>query len=132
MQPGPELDALIAEHIFGCIPMNSNDWETAHGYKRDSVPRFAQAHASVNSVRVFRVSAPNDYYAPPLPYSTDIRHAFEIVDHFSRYFDIWKDSDGKWFAQIGLVSKFRVEGISAPHVICLAALKAIESEFGTL
>ena len=98
MNPGRELDALVAEKVFG---------ETIFKHKAD--------------------------WEPP-EYSTDISAAWEVVNKLSGgfYFSI----DGQWRSQltgkISWRSRFKpsldapyISGDTAPHAICLAALKAV-------
>ena len=96
MKPGRELDALVAEKIFGFeIPNPGGMWETA-----------------------------------PLPYSTSISAAWEVVEKMNLLDPermLFRKENGYWV--IGSLmdqpaeiwEKFACE--SAPHVICLAALK---------
>ena len=109
LKPGRELDALIAEKIFGwsldpnrasddiCWLMPPGGWHVAK-----SVPQ----------------------------YSTDIAAAMEVVEKLSEYgwhFSLTRTADGSvvaffhkdWFRR----NEKLIE--TAPHAICLAALKAV-------
>lgn len=107
MKPGRELDALVARHIFArfwtdlyWIDFNQCEWR--HG----------------------------DYQ----PYSTDIAAAWEVVEKMLRpdrdySFSIQTNSAGKsgWF-HCRFNGEFGGAAPTAPHAICLAALKAVGVE----
>lgn len=115
MKPGRELDALIAEKVMGFGPelyqprgvgYRPDTWVYAiNDYKQDGVP-------------VYVVDCPS--------YSTDIGDAWRVVERLSLPFEMWSDDErdayrvrfdldrGKWLS-----------AHSAPHAICLAALKAV-------
>ena len=103
MQPGRELDALVAEKVMG--------------YKvRD------EEHYEVPPLRAI-------YWIPK--YSTDIAAAWMVVEKLKGLEPelSWSDEDHCWFVHF---QKSRPSicpfGITAPHAICLAALKAIGHE----
>lgn len=60
-----------------------------------------------------------------LSYSTDISAAWEVVEkvksEYSVTIDTCLEHEGKWLCTFAY---HQVEGDSAPHAICLAALKA--------
>lgn len=112
--PGRELDALVAEKITGLIDIairatscDSTDLTHAFDGKYHLVPH----------------------------YSTDIATAWEVVDKVLSmpHTEFHLDYDGEWNAQ------FRIDvtdrqytdcysySKSAPHAICLAAIKAVEA-----
>jgi hypothetical protein len=111
MQAGRELDALIAEKVMGYVPPRPG----TVGYDMKDLPRNRVPH-----------------------YSTDIAAAWQVVEKLNLlskmkdgclYFDpslnkwvISEWSGGREFAEGS------VEADTAPHAICLAALKAIGVE----
>lgn len=127
LEPGPELDALVAEKVLGWSyqtfpgPME----HVRHWYSTSPCPNDP-AHES------FMGRCP--------PYSTSIAHAWEVVPRILGNHPDWllgrDDRDGKEFwcfyeelgdvydTYVGAVSP---EGQDAPHAICLAALKAVEA-----
>jgi hypothetical protein len=102
LKPGRELDDLVARKVFGFIPRFDGGYrDGAHGLH------------------------------PERPYSTDIEAAWELFS--LPHFDAWalgrKASDGKWWVFNPYV---HLEGVvtiaigdTAPHAICLAALRAV-------
>lgn len=116
MEPGKELDALIAEKIFG-EDQTPRDVDSGH-----TIPHFP---------KVFIPYIPRNY-------STDIAAAWEVVNHMrnKHWRDVltlfspeqecatpWRAFFSKKFVEID-EDKFE-SGESAPHAICLAALKAV-------
>lgn len=103
MKPGRELDALIAEKVMGLEP-----WPEQQEAKPCSCPS----------------------------YSTDIAAAWQIVKKFEREASICSCPYGGWQASFiwldsNPYSNECLEwsyGETAPHAICLAALKAIETK----
>ena len=109
MKPGRDLDALVAEKVMGM-----KVWK----------------HDGSCGCRM----ADNDY----LPnFSNDIAAAWEVVEKMRNpktavsLATIWDHADGgkfKWVAKIEFFGSDRFEfalADSAPHAICLAALKAV-------
>jgi len=116
LKPGRELDALIAEKVMG-IPVTKEQ---------------------------------GDYWPPPDPgknfstqpipdYSTDISAAWEVVEHMRTKH--WRDAFTLFSPEIENATEWRAffakkfvsvddskfeSGESAPHAICLAALKSVE------
>lgn len=99
MKPGKELDALIAEKVTGWKP--SGLLGKDHKY------------------------AVKEFYEPP-HYSTDIAAAWEVVDKIAPLDDFrLAFRNGEWFAEFSsMINQFAQAG-TAPHAICLAALKAV-------
>lgn len=64
-------------------------------------------------------------------YSTDIAAAWEAVDRIrggsSGYFQITTVDSGGFEACVDLVRMIRAQGKTAPHAICLAALKLMNA-----
>ena len=114
MEPGRELDALIAEKVMG--------WrKTRGGYTNDLTKQWSVPEKQL-----------------PL-YSTSIKAAWEVVEKLrgkGYYFDLDGDKDGgargeliPWIAEFSNVNKKKYSGYAktAPHAICLAALEAIKT-----
>lgn len=116
MKPGRELDALIAEMVMGFEPWPVQDpmWE-CKAFKARYVP-YGQAAKPCE----------------PPAYSTDIAAAWKVVEKVlfpSRMFDfeIWNTNGVRdWGASFNVgCGVVKAAGESAPHAICLAALKAV-------
>lgn len=123
MDAGRELDALIAEKVFG---LNlENGWLRS----QNGDPKYWQ-----NKNNEFIT----DSFAP---YSTDIKDAWEVVEKVKTQLGedaivIWF-KNGEWTVVVedfnylelsGLNSKAWASAKTAPHAICLAALKAVGYE----
>lgn len=110
LKPGRELDALIAEKVMGLTlkPMP-----------------LSQADGSVKEELTFW-DGPRLLRLPP--YSTRIAAAWEVVEKIkaNHALTIHAESlSGGWLLHID--RDIKIGGATAPHVICLAALKAIGS-----
>lgn len=103
MNPGRELDALIAEKVFGLKTEN-------YGY-------FLVERVDPSNIKGIY---PIDYLIPE--YSTSIGAAWEVVDKLQDYSFILQTLDRTWQARFG-VHWGRSD--TAPHAVCLAALKAV-------
>lgn len=122
LQPGRELDALIAEKVMGYKNVFSL-CPRCRGVLTEGL--FTAAYGC------FKCQWSINYSEDPIlakKYSTEISAAFEVVEKTKllknyllyQYEDIWviQDHSERGFC----------EGTTAPHVICLAALKAIGVE----
>jgi hypothetical protein len=108
MKPGRELDVLVAEKVMGV--KNPPETELSDGYV-----------------------VTMDVYLIPKPYSTDIAAAWEAVEKLRINFPemklsvYTKGSEG-WGCEFSCKNEFGWDveqiGSTAPHAICLAALKA--------
>lgn len=100
MKPGRELDALIAEKVMGLI-------------------------TDLDRQTVWDVYEKPGY---PLPhYSTDIASAWLVVEKLDLHLELLtykKKSKTEWCAIFDIDDEGW--GATAPHAICLAALKAVE------
>lgn len=119
MNPGPELDRLVAEKVMGWTGSNGEAWK-ANGIATDYVVGGA------------------DLGLHP---STNIAHAWEVVDHLRKtkkvHIIVWPDDvkdvyQAADFTEQGFGDHWidgdidrLSEAPSAPHAICLAALRAI-------
>ena len=102
MKPGPELDALVAEKVMGL----GNDWCLHVG-----------VHPPCGS-------------PCPIDYSTDIAAAWQVVEKIGNASLVNHASGGAWHVEFELKggSLPYDTGDTAPHAICLAALKAVGVE----
>lgn len=113
MKPGREMDALVAERVFGLK-------YRARWFMGVIDPRSPDGTN-------MRPMGDMDYPAPP--YSTDIAAAWEVVEKFGQAFDRLYFSGGKWECWIepSVGERAQEFGDSAPHAICLAALSAVQA-----
>ncbi len=123
MEPGRELDALIAEKVMGIEPWPiQNPCWGVKAFKAKFVPYGQEAKPC---------EAPS--------YSTDIAAAWKVVEKLQEYNPFWEE-DGwlsfqlspavgvnskEWYANFG-DSTTGAYGKTAPHAICLAALEAVQ------
>lgn len=103
MPPGRELDALIAEKVMGA--------------KHNAGGMFVYSNAK------------GELEIDPLAYSTDIAHAWEVVEKLNLLEEnqMWHDKN---LYKIGVQDMYTGQesvcsSSSAAHAICLAALKAL-------
>ena len=102
LEPGRELDALIAEKVMG-----------------------------IKEGQVFQTSKGSYSYKPYPYYSTDIAAAWEVVEKLSAVWsfelETYRDNSIRCFFRQHDHQELCVMQFSnsAPHAICLAALKAI-------
>lgn len=115
MKPGRELDALVAEKMMG-LEIANYTGETHEG------------------IRVIRVNNPSKVVLAPKPYSTDIAAAWEVVEKMASVANEWT-FEFRYTNVAVRVTDNNLNGISvlevqdtAPHAICLAALKAVGVE----
>lgn len=142
MKPGDELDALVAEKIFGCKVLRATD-EGLSQKEYEHLRRWGPKCGCEGLSHDFWIG---DECSFPAPYSADIAAAWEVVekmrspgshrDCFSLYsptdtVDDWYACfDRKWHGRslesVGPDAYLEFEsGESAAHAICLAALKAV-------
>lgn len=117
MKPGRELDILVAEKVMG-ISMAPVHRKASYGIAPGAI-NYAQDHI---------------YHPEQEPYSSDIAAAWEVVEKIrKRNFPLTLNHQGKnWWEAIfwdETDDRWKGEGSSAPHAICLAALKAVGYEF---
>lgn len=108
IDPGRELDALVAENVMGASRLEG---------------QFIKEIDPVSKT----VSVGTEWYYPP--YSTDIRDAWEVVEKLLKkhwYFNL-RCHDGEWSVLLDKqVDGDEIRAPTAPHAICLAALKALK------
>jgi hypothetical protein len=132
MKAGRELDALIAEKVMGC---NVYCVDPNYNYK-DPAKMWRCDCPGANSIGD-RPHADDGFDGEIKPYSTDIAAAWKVVEKM-RESHQWiriECFDGKWEAgPVEVCGEDYIDNnveslVSAPHAICLAALKAIGHEF---
>lgn len=109
MEAGRELDALVAETVMGCTPYL--DTECPIPYLRCGC-----AHEEHET--------PDDNDTGLAHYSTDIADAWEVMEKCDNCIEIGR-SGSIWTCIIGAADPIIAEADTAPHAICLAALKAL-------
>lgn len=127
MKPGRELDALIAEKVMGWRPIIRSEW-----------PCIALANTPDNEKEIafLRAADLRGQYEDIPNYSTDIAEAWEIIKKLIEYNPFWEEKNclyfqlsptnpAGWMCNFG-DSRHIEYGDTAPHAICLAALKAVE------
>jgi hypothetical protein len=123
MKPGRELDALIAEKVFG------------HPVERDERGVLSIGPADWDWIR----NEGHELMNPVPAYSEDIAAAWEVVqkvwgaawfrlertDKYPEATPVWDAGEITYsMGENGIHNP--VEGETAPHAICLAALKAVQ------
>lgn len=118
IEPGPRLDALIAEKVFGCSPFIGPSEKYECGCK----PMNPSHETMIGS------------WSRIPEYSTDIKAAWEIISNppgyglCEFYLSACRHHKYAWHCSINFGSGEEEYGYSAPHAICLAALKAVGVE----
>lgn len=108
MKPGRELDALVAEKVMGWKDIRFGDETSVSGSVGFGLP------VSGHPRRAFP------------PYSTDIAAAWAVVEELELPFEIHSDDwHSRWDARFNLDRGEWCQASTAPHAICLAALKAM-------
>lgn len=118
MQPGRELDALVAEKVMG-LPVK---WAT-DPYREIGMPEKGRQP-------YLKGVAGGVYYdwADVPKYSTDIAAAWAVVERFTRLnYDVALHTtrEGWTCAFRGALLADAAQAPTAAHAICLAALKAV-------
>ena len=124
MKPGRELDVIVAEKVMGLKDVRKITDPMAQGAFGDILysaekPDPYPDNAGIWLGHLTRVPS----------YSTDIAAAFEVWDKLNnKRWALEKCLDDRWSVFVELQYEGRVSiatGESAPHAICLAALKAV-------
>ena len=125
MKVGPELDALVAEKVMGW----EKDCPEAAGWWEGS----QYAVSNENGLPARGEDGDADRWRP----SEDIGQAWEVVEKMKTDTEPWpgticrqKNSLGiwEWYVELGEAGDAFASSQSAPHAICLAALKAVGVE----
>jgi hypothetical protein len=132
LKPSRELDALIAEKVMGWRPMQSfpfkqEDWPAFCDLDGREIWQGDIPHFSTDIAAAWEVveKIPMTIYAPGAPYADG-----EYCNHGQDYDDEDDPTGiGPWAAEADHPDKARlsdrVYGVSGPHAICLAALRAV-------
>ena len=118
MNPGRELDALIAEKVMGLKNIRYiKDWSFL---EPDLASDLTEDHVNAKARGADAVVVPF--------YSTDIGAAWEVVDKFKEYqlLKIYYPSQEQTLYVVSFKRGCERSAETAPHAICLAALKAVE------
>lgn len=119
MNPGIELDVLVAEKVMGLKVVKNKSGSKLGGY-----------YYTIGEPNWFDIQGDMQLSNPVPPYSEDIAAAWQVVEKlrgFSRLydFDLYGYGDDEWTATFTTDAEFKAFGESAPHAICLAALRAV-------
>jgi hypothetical protein len=138
MNPSRELDLLIGLKV---VPFEYDTLTLKCPHCGHQEPDYVEL--AMERVEPFRIKCtrivdleknyPCDwrYYSPP-PYSTEIAAAWKVVEkaaegQFIEVYNAVLDPQAKemdWNCRIGKNGEFEASAKTAPHAICLAALKA--------
>lgn len=133
LKPGAELDLLVAEKVMGwkfyCVkrgkyihfiaqvPGEPEPWKHSRNDSEDNYVRGC--HADYNPMK--HIMSMPDFHP-----STSIADAWEVVEKMG-FNCLWKDATG-WTCRFYGVRAAESSASTAPHAICLAALKAVMKE----
>jgi len=112
MNPGRELDALVAEKVMGWKQVE----EFAEMFDREGF---------LLGTTTWRDDEGDPAFLPE--YSTDISATWEVIEKFEGY-KIWKSPFSDSFYEVILLTKsssYIARGTSFPEVVCKAALLAV-------
>jgi hypothetical protein len=138
-EPGPELDVLVAEKVMGLdLSMFTKFDEIINAIKREENPHLLGLHAKRLTKLCSSGQTKTNRAAPR--YSTDIRAAWEVVEKVceDRSLIIFtglgttcvtnRDEFGEHEYLAGWGDGPLIDAIAttAPHAICLAALRACD------
>lgn len=135
MQPGRELDAKVASAMgieFVRIMVGEDPWAREILMLVGAGCKCNQCEKTGNVVMVHGPLMHGMVYPEVRPYSTDIAAAWEVVEKLALTFELgWLPADKglNWDASFG-EKRGSEDGTTtyadtAPHAICLSALKAI-------
>lgn len=116
LKPGRDLDALIAEKVMGWTPNYPGGWP----HPPKNIPNRKKYIDSHDGTTVIPA------------YSTSIEAAWEVVDKlggnmFQLHYDTRYGTEGVKGWSVILDGSVMCQFVdTAPHAICLAALKAVE------
>lgn len=118
MNPGRELDALVAEKVMELKNIRKLNTEAIKDFVYDRPNLITGLHVIEDLVP---------------EYSTDIAAAWEVVERLAEYhgnkcdLDYGEFLEGLWTVRFGFGND-SCSAETAPHAICLAALKVVEKE----
>ena len=131
LQPGRELDALVAERLF-----NARWWKSNATGKRALFMPDRKHGDWFTSFAAGTESLCRDWEYPVPPCSTDIAAAWQVVEGLRPEYGFWIDGDDGYVVEFqhGMPAMAdyrhgRASALTAPEAICKAALLAkFESE----
>ena len=129
MEPGKELDALIAKKVMGVTPKRiaiaTNDGGKSSAATEGGIFSESDIKQWVKDHPLYELGY-WEYYAH---YSTDLGSAWQVVEKFY-WVSLGRGKGGVWACEFREYEKLELtkRGLSpmvgtAPHAICLAALK---------
>lgn len=117
LKPGKDLDALVAQKVFG---LKVKRWSDNISGNPDNA----------NTHYWYEIEGDKAFTVVP-PYSTDIKAAWEVAAKFPDRFmveRVYHNGEG-WVCELALGhGGYWAHGHTAEHAICLAALEAIKGE----
>ena len=121
LQPGPELDALVAEKVMEWVRRNGSWYDTF----RPPYRATQEQGYWVTALRRKEIVSMFSWFCP----STSVADAWEAVEKLraeGRWWSI-ENCEAGWNVQTGptLLEQVVAVAPTAPHAICLAALKAV-------
>lgn len=123
MQPGRKLDAVIAEKV-----MEYKRWKTPYGVESDVLIHLDWYRADGQN-GIIQNKALFDLLTQIPRFSTDIAAAWEVVEKLREkhwYFKLYCHH-GEWAVLLDhQTASDEMKGLTAPHGICMAALRAVE------
>jgi hypothetical protein len=140
MQPGPELDRLVAEKVMGWRRMtwieqcSQSDDYVCEEYDSSMPDEWCSLREDGLWIAQHLVEERNGYYEGAWTPSADIKKAWEVVEKLKSEGWSYSVSDHtlphatKWTGwHLAEFGDFCDSAETAPHAICLAALKAVQS-----
>jgi hypothetical protein len=110
VRPGRELDALVAEKVIGLKPFQKRWVQGIHS-------GYVQAWLDSDDKEIYPYTLPE--------YSTSIDAAWEVVERIGGDFVLHRKTAWECIFFLGRGKYFQDRADTAPHSICLAALKAV-------
>lgn len=138
LSPGKELDIEVATKVMGWKRMSYKDVNPGNKYYEDRTELTGYWH-DADGKEMERAEDCDDYYSPQEAWSpsTNIAEAWTVMErlaHFNCCLELLGDYNYRWRVRLTMgypregdhKPYASVECDTAPHAICLTALKAIE------
>lgn len=130
MSPGRDLDVLIAEKVMG-VPVRI-EWAVTWTDERGRLATYTEeeVHAREKCAAFRSRGLDAEVFSEPQaePYSTDIAAAWTVAEKVrSKGFTLSINEEWIVWFEAGPTVQHRAIADTAPHAICLAALKAMGS-----
>jgi hypothetical protein len=126
MEAGRALDAAIAEKVMGWTRIHPAKARDLDGYRgAGSGPTYRRLEAPEYGCESSRADGLVEVTGHCPRFSTDISAAWKVVERMrgrGQFFSLAAMPGAVYEAKLGTCAAFE---LSAPHVICLAALKAV-------